>query len=87
MFGEFRLHTFAGDSRRRDGMHGIAQHADDFRRQHRLQNVDRAARVAPITRGHIAPLEMAAGAVAQGLDVGQEWLGGSGILGHDPLRG
>ena len=51
----------------------VAQHADELGGQHRLQNLDGLldiALIVPVT----APLQMLAGAVAQGLHVGKKRL-------------
>ncbi len=66
---EFRLDPFAGQAGRDDGVLGVAQDTDQFRRQHRLQDVDRHLHVAPIGVVDRTLVDMFASAVSQGLDI------------------
>jgi len=65
VLGEFRLDAFAGDAVRGDGVLGVAQGADDFGGQHRLQDLDGLFDVAHIIAADGAVIEILARAIAQ----------------------
>ena len=71
---EFRLDAFAGNAGGGHRVHGVAQHANDLGREHRLQNLDGLLHVALIGEGHAAAGNIFAGALAQRLDVGEKRL-------------
>ena len=56
-------------------MLGVAQHADDLGRQHRLQDLDGLLDIADIVAADGAVIEVWRGPLAQGLDIGQKRLG------------
>ena len=69
---ELLLYAVAGNAGRRNGMHRVSEHANDFSGQHRLQNVDRLLGIALVRMRDAAVPDILAGAIAQGLYVGQK---------------
>src|SRR5579863_6599564 len=81
MLGELRLHAFAGQAVGGNSVLGVAQHADQLRRQDRLQDVDGFLDVAAIIGAQRPLLQMLARAITQSLDVRQERF----FAGHESL--
>ena len=79
MLRELVFDALAGDAGRGDRVHRIAQHANDFGREHLLQDLDRLLDVAAVRLGNVAALQMLTRAPAQLLHVGQKRLGIFGI--------
>jgi hypothetical protein len=56
-------------------MHGVSQHANNFRRQYGLENFDGFLDVALVRECHAAACDIFARALAQRFHVRQKWLG------------
>ena len=72
MGGKFVFYALAGKPGRRHRMRAVAQYADDFGREHILQDLDRLLRIALIARSDDALIQMLPRAIAQCLHIGQE---------------
>ena len=60
--------------RRGDGMHGVAQHADDFGSENRLEYFNRVVGIAFVGKGNAAFCDVLTRALAQRGDIGQKAL-------------
>ncbi|MCY1540815.1 hypothetical protein D9M68_764760 [compost metagenome] len=76
---EFFGHALRVRPLRHEVVAAIAQHADDFRGQRVVEQLQHRLAVRRIARGHGTLVDVLAGALAQGLDVGEERLVGHGL--------
>src|SRR3546814_11567375 len=65
----------------------VAQHADDFRRQCLVENLDHGFSVGLVAFGDRTLLCVLARAAPRVLDTGHDWLGPHGVIGRASRRG